>query len=124
MTDNEIIKALDCCAIDDGANCEQCPMNDLHRNDCYSIILHKHSLDLINRQKAEIERLKDDLHACTKEVIRSHEIDRNKAIKEFAEKLKEHSRKMQSSDFSGEFWDKAVLVETIDNLVKEMVGDK
>ena len=30
---------------------------------------------------------------------------------------------MQSSDFSGEFWDRAVLVEDGDNLVKEMVGE-
>lgn len=49
---------------------------------------------------------------------------KSEAIKEFAERLTTHSRKMQSSDFSGEFWDKAVLVEDINNLVKEMVGDE
>lgn len=45
---------------------------------------------------------------------------RNEAIKEFAERLKMRTRKMQSSDFGGEFWDKAVLAEDIDNLAKEM----
>ena len=48
---------------------------------------------------------------------------KTEAYKEFAEKVKSHSRKMQSSDFSGEFWDKAVLVTDIDNLSKELVGE-
>ena len=48
---------------------------------------------------------------------------KTEAYKEFAERLKKHTRKMQSSDFSGEFWDKAVLVEDIDNLLKEMTGE-
>ena len=55
MTDNEIIKALECCR---DCNCEECP--------CCRIILgvthcteidQEEILDLINRQKAEIERL-------------------------------------------------------------------
>jgi hypothetical protein len=52
MTDNEIIKALECCKKDD---CDNCP-NDF--GNCYAN-LAGYALDLINRQKAEIERLKD-----------------------------------------------------------------
>ena len=51
MTDNEIIKALECCKKDD---CDNCP-NDFG-NCCAN--LAGCSLDLINRKQAEIERLK------------------------------------------------------------------
>lgn len=50
MTDNEIIKALECCSKGD---CDNCPNN--YGSCCYR--LAKKSLDLINRQKAEIEKL-------------------------------------------------------------------
>lgn len=52
MTDNEIIKALECCPAH--IKCEECPMKQKHN--CMSK-LNKDALDLINRQKAEIERL-------------------------------------------------------------------
>lgn len=49
---------------------------------------------------------------------------KKQAYKEFAEKLKQHKRKMKGFDLNDEFWDYAVLVETIDNLLKEMVGEE
>jgi hypothetical protein len=76
------------------------------------------AIDHINRQKIEIASLNYE----NLQMIASIKHLRAKAIKDFAERLKTHTRKMQSSDFSGEFWDKAVLVSDIDNLVKEMVG--
>ena len=42
------------------------------------------------------------------------------AYKEFAAKLKLHRRKMSSADFGGEFWDYAVLEESIDSTLKEL----
>lgn len=58
MTDNEILKALECCLRDDETysadGCENCPLNS--DNNC-TYALRKHSLNLINRQKAEIEEL-------------------------------------------------------------------
>ena len=55
MTDNEIIKALECCAsVDDGCLTD-CPLYD-GDDSCFSTLL-KPILDLINRQQAEIERL-------------------------------------------------------------------
>ena len=87
----------------------------------------------INRQQAEIEQLKFEIakllpkgcpYAIQVEVSNKLETQiKSEAIKEFAERLKDHSRRMQSSDFSGEFWDRAVLVTDIDNLIKEMVGE-
>jgi hypothetical protein len=119
LSDNEIIKALECCTNEDRADCEQCPLDDLNRNDCFSLILHKHSLDLINRQKAEIERLEGEIdkqyeqekadilgnmsdggtscHWCIEQ-------NRAEAIKEFADVVERCN-------------------QVIDNLVKEMVGE-
>lgn len=57
MADNEIIKALECCA--NNTNDSVCYENKcpLFGQKCIDI-LSKNALDLINRQKAEIERLK------------------------------------------------------------------
>lgn len=54
MTDNEIIKALECCNGWDG-RCLNCPLNREGTN-CKEK-LNSYAFDLINRQKAEIERL-------------------------------------------------------------------
>ena len=56
MTDNEIMKALDCCA-----NCESCDFETtncplVEEMECRSLLAQK-ALDLITRQQSEIERL-------------------------------------------------------------------
>ena len=57
MTDNEIIKALECCACETIMYCEdQCPFYKQCENDEQ---LSKYALALINRQKAEIEKFKN-----------------------------------------------------------------
>ena len=58
LTDNEIIKALECCASDNINSCDDCPFYKQCENDEQ---LSKYALDLINRQKAEIERLDKEL---------------------------------------------------------------
>lgn len=140
MTDNEIIKALELCFAEKGTKqtCGKCPYHKF--GELCKVKRDKDALDLINRQQEEIERLKaeDEKYpfkcvmpfnsmVCSKSI---EDYDRlvgdigADAIKEFWGKLKKHSRKMQSSDFSGEFWDRAVLVENGDNLEKEMVGEQ
>lgn len=57
MTDNEIIKALECCTDEWYENCNECPYS-IDTVSCERMKLLEDSLDLINRQKAEIERLK------------------------------------------------------------------
>lgn len=52
MGDNKIIKALECCITDDIGDCHKCPFDYRDEYDD----LKKLALDLINRQKAEIEK--------------------------------------------------------------------
>ena len=61
MTDKDIIKALECCQT--GQDCYKCEYQPSKQDrkgtvGC-SLQLISNALDLINRQKAEIERLKE-----------------------------------------------------------------
>ena len=109
MTDNEIVKTLECCAED---KCRECP---LLNDDCGEVILCKNALDLINRQKAEIERLEKDRASLIEHLKKSRKQTKTakaEAIKEFAERVKVVVK------FNYIVWD-----EQIDYIVKEMVGD-
>jgi hypothetical protein len=61
MTDNEIIKAIDKCLRADDCHTSECPFFDGSKDgwDCQLVALSL-ARDLINRQKAEIERLKGE----------------------------------------------------------------
>jgi hypothetical protein len=83
MTDNDIIKALECCT-EEIANCDICPYDDycsIHSEE-HNVL--KDALVLINRQKAEIE---EQDQAIINALKRMGEI-RAEAITEFAERLK------------------------------------
>ena len=106
MTDNEIIKALECCS--NGEPCANCP----YQKQCDETDLAEIALDLINRQQAEIERLKKILaeeeekyKLCAKRFYKV-------GVKDFAEKLK-----------STYFIDSERLCCQVDKVFKEMVGD-
>ena len=72
--------------------------------------------DLINRQKAEIERLK---HRKTELQIRNQELqhEKSESIKEFAERLKGYAKELKIGD---NIYLQVVGAGRIDNLVKEM----
>lgn len=124
MTDNEIIKALRCCYREDGS-CQYCP---LWKKDCSSCVkeLIKLSVDLINRQKAEIEELKkeakrvsDCCRLCDKSYVERLKKAKSDAIKEFAEMLKSKFTHRGESTKYGDFtWDDITSYE-IDNLAKK-----
>ena len=108
MTDTEIINAL-----------EEFHHRILKTNLSYHIresemMAIVDAIDLINRQKAEIERL----HS-----FETYRYCRKNAIKEFAERLKEEACGNDLFDRSG-FYVKAVTIEDIDNVKKEMEGEK
>ena len=58
MTDEEIIKTLECCADSENYQCNKCPLYA----DCEKTSIAENALDLINRQQAEIERLRKEVN--------------------------------------------------------------
>ena len=104
LTDSEIIKALDCCKYDD---CNNCPnvSDNCHAN------LVDYVLDLIDRQKAEIKRLKEENNHFAN-IGKMYSEIRAEAIEAFAERLK---KAFVLCD--------PMFNKYIDNLAKEMVGE-
>ena len=138
MTDNEIIKALECCLSgkDYDTACMKCPIEPICESDD---ILLKYALDLINRQKAENERLEKELELANadKVIAETHEksakemvVDvtqqiktaKSEARKEFVERLK---KELCCEDDCGYHcfdccYECKDYIPVIDNLVKEM----
>lgn len=83
MTDTEIIKALECCTTK-GAKCSDCPaFKKVDRSDCKKYF--RGAIDLINSQKAEIERLNNNISAVSITMSNSAKLERT----EVEAKLKE-----------------------------------
>ena len=61
MTDNEIIKALECCTDESYENCNECPYST-DTLSCERMKLLEDSLDLINRLKTENKRLEKEVN--------------------------------------------------------------
>ena len=126
MTDNEIIKALECCIV--RGNCQGCPLWNEHTSKCLEIAI-TNALDLINRQKAEIERLQTNCMSMAQTMPNMAKAERAEAIKEFAERLK--ATPLRFGVEYTEYYDKPSIYKLvpfvddndIDNLVKEVVGD-
>ena len=99
-----------CCICDE---CEDCPHNE--ETACVEN-LHQEAIDVINRQKAEIERfqkLLDD--KCNRCIAK----ERAEAVKEVIQKLKEKAEIVSGGDYGFVY---EITEDNIDNLVKEMVG--
>ena len=128
MTDNEIIKFMQC-VVGNDANCSECEYQKVLPFPSCRMMCAKNALDLINRQKAEIERLEKEIkdkerayndEFCSRkewqtkcrELLKEKQITKSEAIKEFAEKLKKR--------FYLSAGRCVVDVYHIDNLVKEM----
>ena len=121
LTDNEIIKALEYCedSADTDKHCLKCP----YCNESYCLDkMMADALSLINRQKAEIERLQEKnkrLFAENVGITHSSKEIKAEAIKEFAERFKG----LLDTELR---WCECVdeIIKPLDNLVKEMVGDE
>ena len=117
MTDEQIIKALECCYIGMGNMCSKCSLSKM---EYCEYELHKCSLDLIYRQKAEIERLKEQntllLKKNCKDINTARKIIKSEAIKEFVHRLKSEIIPQVDCDEMTLI----KFVEYINNLVKEM----
>lgn len=118
MTDNEIIKALECCADEYIHSCDYCPFEKECNGDNLNLV--KYALDLINRQKAEIEKLQTDnssMQSTLAKMSMGVEQAKVNAIKEFAERLKSYAHEISCNVLL------VVTKDDIDYLVKEMVGE-
>lgn len=120
-TDEEIVKALECCLCDN-SECLQCQNRELCKMErdelatkTIDLIIRK--TEEINRLKAEIERLKGSTIVNNKRIKREAKAE---AYKEFAERLKNEIN--IRTTYSRE-QDKNVM-RMIDNLVKEMIYDE
>ena len=128
MTDHDIIKALECCCA--SGKCSECPF-DTGSVSCIKKTM-SHSLDLIKRQKAEIERLnscvksEDEVRAIMEDQmlpmvceIVNEQIDAAVKLgrKEFAERLK------SSKEYSSERHETIVPTAVIDWTLKEMESE-
>ena len=128
LTDSEIVKALECCSEPIGINCVKCPLE----KDCLDVNMCELALDLINRLQAENERvetLNSDLVeiqdirkkvnlaliAENAELTTAYKTAKAEAYKEFAERLTD------KIGFNSSMID---VYEELDNLLKELVGDK
>ena len=150
MTDNEIIKALECCGIKHC--CEECPYKGVKCKLMNGVL--SDALDLINRQQAEIERLNspvliiDNVDLSENEIAEklrnlpvqifpdNEEQIRNEAIKDVVEKLRKHIEALEynlntprktvpvQTLYDQVNWIlKEVIPQTIDGVLKELEGD-
>lgn len=83
MTDNEIIKALGCCCED--TYCDGCPYKN--KDECITS-LNADAINLINHQKAEVERLQKENHRFAN-IGKMYSEIKSEARKELADRLKE-----------------------------------
>lgn len=128
MTDNEIIMALELCATLDSSNCKKCPCQEIC-NECDGTY-NKAVLDLINRQKAEIERLKNENFGLGTERDAAMECMDTAVIEAKSEAYKEFAGKHREMIMAFREDDDQISLKVCeydantDNLLKEMVGDE
>ena len=138
LTDKDVVEGLERCISTTTAKaCAGCPFNKQNLCDEDQWVLERYALDLIKRQQVESEKLQrnqDDIDnfardICKERLLKGKTIanfddlqeylrkEKSKAVKEFAEKLKEKY-------FDTVLYGKIVTVNAIDNLLKEMVGEE
>ena len=120
FTDEEIISSLEVIATT--GNCNECKIRNCKWGTCNcSQITANAALDLISHQKEEIKRLQKEVNLVSIQFQDLQERTKPEAYKEFAERLKEKSFKtIRNYGLTKD----VVEVCDIDNLVKEMVGEK
>ena len=128
FTDEEIRKALECCASYD---CNGCPLYSPTIN-CV-IVLPEKALELVDRQRAKIKSLEKVLNELKMEaemVYKQRDAQKNRAdsiakfaraeaIKGFAERLKANMSNIARMEYGGNTYF-CVGYDLIDNLASEM----
>lgn len=111
FTDEEIIRNYEWCIGCTSDRCRECTMDEegFCEEELQDLVL-----DLINRQKAEIEKLKGS--TIVSNIMENQRIKRE-AYKEFAEKAAIELTNAYSSEYA--HW----IDDTLNNLLEELVGD-
>lgn len=126
FTDEEIIRNYEWCIGCTSDRCRECTMDEegFCEEELQDLVL-----DLINHQKAEIEKLKGS--TIVSNIMESQRIKREakaEAYKEFAEKIKksikENVDEAWHRDDGNGIYDAEYVLDDIDNLLKEMVGEE
>ena len=123
MTDEQIIKGLECCADDSVIRCKECPYG-VSIFSCMQMQLRKDALDLINRQKDEIEKL-NTVNADMHESLRLA-CETNKDMQAEIENLNTANVEMQAEIGrmkNNAFCNVVIDEETMRNIVKEKVAE-
>lgn len=120
FTDEEIIRNYEWCIGCTSDRCRECTMDEegFCEEELQDLVL-----DLINRQKAEIEKMKGSTISQ-----RNKREAKAEAYKEFAEKIKksikENVDEAWHRDDGNGIYDAEYVLDDIDNLLKEMVGEE
>ncbi len=126
MNENEVIKALECCGVN--RNCAGCP-KEKEPYGCY-FVLCGGALDLINRQKAVIERLTAMVEAAEDYLNplpfknaydEAIETAKSEARKELAERLKTRHHTFKTAD---NICIKCIPLDYIDSTLAEMESER
>ena len=124
ITDEEIKSSLEVIATT--RNCNECKIRNCKWGTCNcSQITANAALDLINRQKAEIEKLKGS--TIVSNIMESQRIKREakaEAYKEFADRIRQVIVLNNTHDgYLVHDIDYNCLMEDIDDVLKELVGE-
>lgn len=132
VTDSEVMKALEYC-IADRIECDKCVLHEECESNPFYSTIAKYALDLLKRQKTEIERLKE-CPKCVYEYdgevteycvqgpcpnFKTVEQIKTEAYKEFAARLKSYLLLNEKGSTIS-----VISFENIDNLLKEMVDEE
>ena len=124
LTDEEIIKGLECCK-DCSINLNFEIVQKIEDKNKETLEL----IDIINRQNAEIERLKKDVSVARDAYISiqdRYKHTKAESYKEFAERLK-NKIKTECNPYGKPTYDydtSISIMNYMDNLLKEMVGER
>ena len=126
LTDNEIVKALECCKYEYDTKCELCCYNFYSRTGCRGE-LRRNALDLINRLQAENEQLtkdKENLAYSLANAVGQKMTAKAEAYEECIEKLNDKSiRSKAKVKGCGFLYVSVVTLHDINKLKKELVGE-
>ena len=134
MIDNEIIKALKCCKkakINQDCVVLKCPFSTEYGCNIGLENLRNEALDLINRQKAEIERLKESgkeavscftrMESLYKIKCKELEVAKSEAIKEFAEIFE---NKLHTCDVVGDRDNVGYITSDVHRIIYNLVKER